>query len=130
MQLSQGHETMISQLQTNNPKILGFKLSGTLHDQDYRTFVPAVDVAVAAANGKVRLFVELDEFHGWDLHGAWDDFKFGVKHYSDVERIALVGDREWEEWMAKLWKPFTKSVVRYFDISKTEQAWAWLKEGL
>ena len=63
---------MIGQLQTGNPSILGFKLSGKLHDEDYRTFVPAVDKAIAAAGGKVRLFVQLDNFHGWDLRAARD----------------------------------------------------------
>lgn len=121
---------MIGQLQTGNPSILGFKLSGKLHDEDYRIFVPAVDKAIAAAGGKVRLFVQLDNFHGWDLRAAWDDFKFGINHYADAERIALVGDREWEEWMARFCKPFTKATVRYFDVSKTEKAWGWVREDL
>lgn len=119
---------MITQLQTNNPRILGFKLSGKLHDEDYRAFVPAVDQAIADAGGKVCLFVQLDDFHGWDLHGAWDDFKFGVRHYSDAERIAIVGDRKWEQWMAEFCKPFTEATVRYFDLSTMEQAWAWVRQ--
>ncbi|HRW66130.1 MAG TPA: STAS/SEC14 domain-containing protein, partial [Candidatus Competibacter sp.] len=65
----------------------------------------------------------------WDLHAMWDDFQFGVKHYSDLERIAIVGDRKWEEWMAKLCKPFTKASVNYFDVSQIDAAWAWLREG-
>ena len=60
----------------------------------------------------------------------WDDFQFGVKHYSDLERIAIVRDRKWEEWMAKLCKPFTKASVNYFDVSQTDAAWAWLRGAL
>lgn len=119
---------MIEQLQTGSSKILGFKLSGKLHDEDYQILVPTVDAAVAA-QGKVRLFVQFDEdFHGWDLHAAWDDFKFAASHYSDFERIAMVGDRKWEEWMAGLCKPFTPATVAYFDVSEVEAAWAWLRE--
>ena len=84
---------MIETLETGSPKIVGFKLHGKLHDEDYKSFVPAVDAAVAA-EGKVRLFAQFEDFHGWDLHAAWDDFKFGLKHYSDFERIAMVGERE------------------------------------
>ena len=29
--------------------------------------------------------IQLEDFHGWDLHAAWDDLKFGLKHYSDFE---------------------------------------------
>ena len=92
--------------------------------------VPTVETAVAE-EGKVRLFVQFEDFHGWDLHGAWDDLKFGVKHYGDIDRIAIVGDQRWEKWMAQVCcKPFTKATVRYFDKSEVDNAWKWLREGI
>jgi SpoIIAA-like len=121
---------MISQIQTNHPRILGLRLSGKLKDEDYRTFVPAVDQVYAHSGGTLRLFVRLEDFQGWDLHGAWDDFKFGIKHYSDTDRIAMVGEKKWEEWMTLLWKPFSRAEVRYFDVARIEDAWAWIREGL
>lgn len=118
---------MIEQIQTNTSKIIGFKLSGKLHDEDYQTFVPAVE-AFLAREQRVSLFAQFEDFHGWDLHAAWDDLKFGVKHYSEFRRIALVGDRQWEKWMATLCKPFTQAEVRYFDATEIETAWKWLEE--
>ena len=94
---------MIEQLKTDSPKILAFRMSGKLHDADYKTFVPAVEAAIEA-QGKVRLLALFEDFHGWDLHALWDDIKFSTKHCADMERIALVGDRKWEEWMAKVCK--------------------------
>ena len=64
-----------------------------------------------ATEGKARLFVQLKEFHGWDLHAVWDNTKFAFKHYSDFDRIAMVGDRQWEKWMARVSKPFAKAKV-------------------
>lgn len=120
---------MIEILQTGSAKILAFKLSGKLHDEDYQIFVPAVEAAVAA-QGKLRLLAQFEDFHGWDPRAAWDDLKFGVKHYSDFDRIALVGDRQWEEWMARLCKPFTRAVVKYFDADHADSAWAWVQEDI
>jgi hypothetical protein len=120
---------MIEQLQTGSPKVLAFKLSGKLHDRDYETFVPAVEAALHA-QGKVRLLAQFQAFEGWDLRAAWDDMKFGARHYADFERIAMVGDRKWEQWMAKLCRPFTRASVRYFDASETDAAWTWVKEGV
>lgn len=119
---------MIEQLQTHSPKTIGFKFSGKLHDEDYKTFVPAVEVAIEA-EGKMCLFAQLEDFHGWDLRAAWDDIKFSAKHYSDFERIAVVGDRKWEEWIANLSNPFTKAKVKYFDTSEIDDAWSWLQDG-
>ena len=120
---------MIEQLQTGSTQIIGFKLSGKLHDEDYRTFVPAVDAALAEG-AKARLFVEFSDFQGWDLHAAWDDIQFAAAHYSTFDRIAMVGDQVWEEWMARLCKPFTQATVRYFNASEADTAWAWLREGV
>jgi hypothetical protein len=119
---------MIETLQTGDANIVGFRLSGKLHDEDYKTFVPAIEARLTAVE-KVRLFVQFEDFHGWDLHAAWDDFMFGMKHYRHFERIAMVGDHKWQEWMAKLCKPFTKAQVQYFGPSNIDEAWAWLREA-
>ena len=119
---------MIESIPTDSPKIIGFKMSGKLHDEDYKTFVPEIEARMAGQT-PVRLFAQLEDFHGWDMHSAWDDFKFGMKHYSDFERIAMVGDRKWEEWIVKIWKPFSKAKVKYFDASEVDDAWTWLKEA-
>ena len=105
---------MIATIETGSPKMVGLKLSGKLHDEDYKRFVPMIE-SILTAEGKVRLFVQFEEFQGWDMHAAWDDFKFALKHYSDFERIVMVGDRRWEKWMASVCKPFTKAKVKYFD---------------
>jgi hypothetical protein len=118
---------MIETIETTLPGVVGLKFSGTLHDEDYKQFLPRIETLLTA-QGKVRLFIQFEDFHGWDLHAAWDDLKFSLKHYSDFERIALVGDRKWEHWMANFSKPFTWAQVRYFDTSEVDAAWKWLEE--
>jgi hypothetical protein len=116
---------MIEQLPSSSEKVLAFKLSGKLHDEDYKKFVPLIDDA-AAKQGKVRLLAVFDNFQGWDLRALWDDIKFATTHCTKIERIALVGDKKWQEWMAKVCKPFTMAKLRYFDASEVEAAKAWL----
>lgn len=118
---------MIEQLASPSPKVLGFKLSGKLHDEDYKKFVPLVDEA--AKDGKVRLLSQFHDFHGWDLHALWDDIKFSTTHCTKIDRIALVGDKTWEKWMAKVCKPFTMAKIQYFDAADIDKAWAWLQEA-
>jgi hypothetical protein len=118
---------MIETTETGSPKVLGLKLCGRLHDEDYKQFVPRMET-ILTAEGKVRLFVQCDDFHGWDLHAAWDELKFSLRHYSDFGRIAMVGDRKWEKWMARFCRPFTKARVKYFERSEVDAAWKWLQE--
>lgn len=119
---------MIEQLPSDSPKVLSFKLSGKLHDDDYKKFVPLVDDAIAQG-GKVRLLAQFHDFHGWDLHALWDDIKFSTTHCTKIERIALVGDKTWEKWMATVCKPFTLAKIRYFDAGALDAAKAWLSEA-
>lgn len=116
---------MIIPLQQSAGNILGFKMTGKLHDEDYKQFVPVVEAAIKA-QGKVRLLAQFEDFHGWDLHALWDDTKFATQHCADVERIALVGEKKWEEWMARVCKPFTLAKLRYFESKDVEAAWQWL----
>jgi len=119
---------MIATIETGSPKVVGFKLCGKLHDEDYKQFVPRLET-ILTAEGKVRLFLQFDDFHGWDMHAAWDDLKFSLKHYSDFERIAMVGDCRWEKWMTSFCKPFTKAKMKYFDTEEIDAAWKWLEEN-
>lgn len=119
---------MIEQLSSPSEKVLGFKMSGKLHDEDYKKFVPLIDAAVAKV-GKVRLLAQFHDFHGRDIHALWDDVKFSTTHCFDIERIALVGDKTWEKYMAKVCKPFTKAKLQYFDAADMAGAWTWLAEA-
>jgi hypothetical protein len=118
---------MIDVLNGTSENVLGFKLSGKLHDADYKSFVPKVDAAIAE-QGKVRILAQFHDFHGWDAKALWDDIKFSTTHCTKVERIALVGEKKWEEWMAKVCKPFTMAKIKYFDAADLEKAWKWLEE--
>ena len=116
---------MIEQLPTPSDKVLAFRLSGKLHDADYKTFEPLVDKAVAK-DGKVRIYSEFHDFHGWDIHALWDDIKFSTTHCTKIERIALVGEKKWQSWMAKVCKPFTMAKIKYFDVSEIDAAKTWV----
>ena len=110
-------------------KILVVNLGGQLTKEDYAQFTPAVEQAIKSS-GKLRMLVKLHNFHGWTLGAVWEDIKFDIHHFADIERLALVGDKKWEAGMAVFCKPFTRAAIRYFDISKTEEAAEWIHEGI
>lgn len=118
---------MIEQLPSPSARVLGYRLSGKLHDEDYKTFEPAIDEA--AKTGKVRLLAQFHDFQGWDLHALWDDIRFATTHCTRFDKIALVGDKAWEKWMAAVCKPFTMAKVQYFDATDLDKALAWLQEA-
>ncbi len=110
-------------------KLLVVRLSGKLTKQDYEYFTPEVERLIQQF-GSIRMLVEMHEFHGWSMGALWEDIKFDLKHFTHIDRLALVGDRKWEAGMAVFCRPFTTATIRYFDESNLEAAMAWIHEGI
>src|SRR2546429_9869335 len=105
---------------------LEIDLSGKLEAQDYKAFGPKIEELIRE-HGKLRVLVHMHSFHGWTAGGLWEDIKFDVRHFKDLERVAFVGDRKWEEGMSKLCRAFTTAELRFFDESHLEAAREWLR---
>ena len=102
-------------------------VTGKLSDQDYKKFIPEIE-GVISRLGRVRMLFDMRDFHGWDLGAAWDDLKFGTKHAKDLTRLAIVGEKRWQEWIAKVGAVFMKAPVQYFSRDERDAALAWLKQ--
>lgn len=110
-------------------KCLIVQLSGKLTKEDYQHFVPEFERLVQR-EGKIRALVRMHDFHGWTMAALWEDIKFDLKHFGDIERLALVGERKWEAGMAAFCKPFTRATIRYFDEAQYDEALRWVSEGI
>lgn len=117
---------MIEILTNLPPHTIGFKLSGKLHDEDYKTFVPLVDAEIAK-EGKVNILSQFHDFHGWDAKALWDDIKFATTHCTKIKKIAILGEKAWEKWMAKICVPFTMARIKYFEATDLDAAKKWLE---
>lgn len=106
---------------------VALQLTGKLEASDYDGIVPILEERIAQ-HGKISLFWEMRDFHGWTVGGLAADAKFDVKHANDFTRIALVGEKKWQELMTALMKPFTSAEVRYFDFHAREAALAWASQ--
>jgi hypothetical protein len=116
---------MITLAATEGSNILSVKASGKLTKENYEEFGPKVE-ALIHQHGKIRVLIELEDFHGWSAGALWEDIKFDVKHFRDIERLALVGEKKWEKGMATFCKPFTTAEVRYFDRAQVDDAREWI----
>jgi hypothetical protein len=106
-------------------RVLEVRVTGKLTKESYQKFVPAVDAQIKEY-GKLRILFVMEDFHGWTAGAMWEDLKFDLKHWKDIERLAIVGDKKWEKGMASFCKPFTKATIRYFDAAEVDEAREWL----
>jgi hypothetical protein len=110
-------------------KLLIISVTAKLTREDYKSFVPKVEELILKF-GKIRLVFEMRDFHGWEAGALWEDIKFDIRHFSDIELLALVGDKKWEKGMSIFCKPFTKAQIKYFDLTEMYKAYEWIRAGL
>ncbi|MCX7011467.1 MAG: STAS/SEC14 domain-containing protein [Candidatus Sumerlaeota bacterium] len=108
-------------------KIIEVSASGKLTAEDYDRLGPEVEQQVKK-HGKIRVLFIMSDFHGWTAGALWKDIQFDLKHFADIERLALVGERRWEKGMAAFCKPFTTAKIRYFDHERLDEAKRWVTE--
>ena len=111
----------------NGGKLIAIHVSGKLVKQDFEHFTTEFERFVRL-HGKLRVLFDMIGFHGWDVGAAWEDLKFDLKHFCDIERMAMVGDQKWEHLMATFFKPFTQARIRYFDQANAVEARKWLAD--
>jgi len=109
-------------------KFVNLKITGKLEKEDYEFFVPEIDQQIERY-GKVNMLLELIDFQGWTAGAAWEDTKFGIRHFNNIERLAIVGDKAWEKGMAYFCKVFMTAKVQYFDVSERDKAMTWINEA-
>ncbi|HRK35540.1 MAG TPA: STAS/SEC14 domain-containing protein [Candidatus Hydrogenedentes bacterium] len=108
--------------------IVTLRISGTLSNEEYTSSQKEISDAILKA-GKVRILILAEDFEGWEKGGNWNDVSFQLAHDGDIERMAIVSNRKWED-TARL---FTGSGLRrfpieFFDSADIGKARTWINE--
>ncbi len=112
---------MLQILELTKDNIIATRASGKLTERDIEKIHPLIH-AILDRGMKVRWYFEMEGFTGWDLPALWEDLKMDTAHAKDHEKIAMVGDKKWQEWITQFMKPFTKAEINYFGLEDRETA--------
>jgi hypothetical protein len=106
--------------------VVEFAVTGKLTEQDLASAQQSA-ADVIRGHGKVRILINAEGFDGWEQGGSWDDFSFEEEFDPYIGKMAIVGDRKWEELVLIFSnKAFRQFPIEYFGSSESEQARAWL----
>lgn len=118
------HGLSIGMERINSRFFLSLKAVGKLTHEDYKIITPIIDCALAGVvEPKVRVLIDGTEMEGWELRAAWDDFRLGLKHGSEFKKIAIYGNKNWQEIAAKIGSWFVSGEVQYFDDFSDALTW-------
>ena len=117
---------MLKLIEGMPPDVLAIEAIGKVTHEDYRTtLIPKAEAMMS--NGAIKmLYVIREEFTGYELEALWDDGAFGIKHWREFKRIAVVADQAWMRAAISMFAPFFPAEVRLFDLSEFSAAQVWI----
>ena len=116
---------MIQKLSESSGNVLGFKASGKIGKDDYTTLTADVE-ALLEQEQSICLLLDLEDLEG-ERAKAWGaDLKFGREYRKKIAKMAIVGDKKWQEWLTDLADPFYAREAEFFPLEERRAAWNWL----
>ena len=115
---------MLTILETDE-NYLATRVTDKIVKNDYQKLLPIVYEQLQQGR-KIRWYFEIEDFEGWEQKGLYEELNFDIKHGQALERLAMVGERKWTQWLWDLMKPFTSAKVKHFAATQKQEARAWL----
>jgi hypothetical protein len=108
------------------PDVLAIEAVGEVTHEDYRTILIPKAEAMMVKGPIKMIYVIGKEFSGYNLEALWDDGAFGIKHWRDFRRIAVVADQAWMRAAISMFAPFFSAELRLFNLSELSAAKEWI----
>ena len=115
---------MLVCLPESNGDLACIKIVGKLTAEDYRSLMDMLR-GIFDRHGALKLYVNLEEFDGWEWQASWDKVAFGIKHWEKIMQIAIVGTDRWFHLGAYAAEKIKTADVRYFAAAENTRALAW-----
>lgn len=99
--------------------------SGKYTKKDNQRVFPELEAALED-HGKLHFYMEIGDLSGAEFGALKEDLLFDIKHKDRYGRIAVVGERSWQEWATKLSDFFFDAPVRFYEKAEANDAWNWV----
>lgn len=116
---------MLQLLDFTQNNIIATRATGKVTGEDYERLKPMLD-NITSKGQKIRWYYELQNEEGFDMGAILEDLKVDIQHASDYEKIAVVGDKKWQETVTKAFRPFTNANVHFFEMNEKQEARHWI----
>jgi len=113
--------------QVTDNHIAVVQASGKLTREDYDEILPELEEEIDEPK-KLNFYIELKNFEGMDLGAIKEDFKFDVQHKDEFGKIAVVGEKTWQEWVTQVSNLLVNAPMRFYEREQSNQAWQWLNK--
>jgi hypothetical protein len=112
------------QLMKSPDREIWIKITGQITPRDFQKCQSLVELG-AERFQQAKVLIVLDDFQGWSKAEDWMNTTFLPD--SEIAKLAIVGDRQWEEEIFLFaGKPMRTTEMRFFSTDQLEEAKTWL----
>lgn len=119
---------MIAIIPFEEGNIIGFRIIGKIEDNEFDDIVALMEERLKT-HKKLRVYAEVEEFKGMSVNTFMKDIHYGLKHWRDFDKEAVVSDKGWlKTWVSIAAPLFPHIEVKHFSFEEKEKAREWVRE--
>jgi len=104
-----------------------FTVSGELGKAEYQKAQQVAEAAIQKFR-TIKILIVLEDFAGWERAEGWEDLSFPEHNDPYIEKIAIVGDPQWQDLVyAFTLKGLRPVPIEYFNTGEESRARQWLE---
>jgi len=101
---------MPEKMSESSGPVLGCRVLDKVTIEDYQQLYPEVQALVDQYDD-VYLLLDLQEVTGEEVKAWLPDLKFGHRFHEKIDKMAMVGDKHWGNWLTALADPFLPTTL-------------------
>lgn len=114
---------LLKEINSNGVAVI--EANGKFTVEDTQRIFPQLETALEN-HEKLHFYIDLRDLSGTELTALKEDLQFDIKYGDRFGRVAIVGERSWQDWATKIFSLFFNTPTRFFEQTETEQAWQWV----
>lgn len=115
---------MLTILPRSHDNIIGIEAVGKISEADIEEIIPRLDECIEKYD-RISCLIILNMSKYATLRAMYEDMMWLMKNLKHFDRMAVVGDKKWEELVIK-----ADGLIfgeRYFDITQMNEAWDYIE---
>jgi hypothetical protein len=109
--------------------VVGIHATGEVDKDDYeKVLIPRIEELVARQHEIDYLLVLDTGVQNFSAAAWFEDFKLALKHFSQLNKIAVVTDQKGVEWFTDIVRFFIPGKAKGFPLAELDEAIKWISE--
>jgi hypothetical protein len=120
---------MFEQVKNAQGNIVALKIRGEITQKDFDSISRIMEKAIKKYV-TIRLLLVIEHYASFfSAESLYEDLSFAHLYSNNIERMAVVGNRNWKSTWVALFGLFSGFLTQYFDETELNEAWNWVNES-